>query len=360
MTSSSIPVLPPRYIPDGSSGSGGFSDVYFCDDTHLKRKIALKTIKDLSELDRLKDEISALMKLRSNHVVQAFDIIENKGVSFAIVMEFIDGKDLFEIDFSALDSVGLLTILWQVASGISDIHSAGLIHRDIKPNNMKLDGEGILKIFDFGLARNIGKEARTVGFKGTLGFSAPEQFKNSEVTFTSAIDVYAFGATALFLATQDLPKELKSKVPPLPLPRNAFNCELLKDYPKLIDMFEKCLSPNPDTRPKMEDVRDKISKYLLFDKHQALAVINGNPHILNSKARTAKLGLGKVGSFEIYYNGLNFQLKNVLGEVYMNNIHVTADKEIPGACVVGIGASQRHYSERSFVTFDVSNPEVAL
>ena len=77
MTSSSIPVLPPRYIPDGNSSSGGFSDVFFCDDTHLKRKIAIKTIQDLSELDRLKDEISALMKLRSKHVVQVFDIVEN-------------------------------------------------------------------------------------------------------------------------------------------------------------------------------------------------------------------------------------------------------------------------------------------
>lgn len=360
MTSSSIPVLPPRYIPDGSSGSGGFSDVFFCNDTHLQRKIAIKTIKDLSELDRLKDEISALMKLRSKHVVQAFDIIENIGVSFAIVMEYIDGCDLFDIDFKSLNSLGLLKILWQVASGITDIHSAGLIHRDIKPNNMKLDAEGILKIFDFGLARNIGREAKTVGFKGTIGFSAPEQFKIDEVSFTSAIDVYAFGATALYLATQDLPKELKAKIPPLPLPDNAFNCELLNDYPQLITLFEKCLSTDPANRPTMEDVRDEISKYLLFDKHQALAVINGVPHILNFKARTAKLGLGKIGSFELYYDGFDFLLKNVLGEVYVNNRYVTEDIKIPGACVVGIGASHRHYSERSFITFDVSNPEVAL
>ena len=99
---------------------------------------------------------------------------------------------------------------------------------------------------------------------------------------------------------------------------------------------------------------------LLFDKHQALAVINGQPHIINKDKRTAKLGFGNIGSFELSYDGLSFSLKNVVGEVYVNNIHVVEDMDIPGACVVGIGANNRHYSERSFVTFDVSNPEVAL
>ena len=359
MTSSSVPNLPSRYKPDGSGGSGGFSDVFFCDDTHLDRKVAIKTIKELSELDRLKDEISALMKLRSKHVVQVFDIIEDEIGSFAIVMEFIDGKDLFSLNFDSLSPEKLLKILWQIASGISDIHSAGLIHRDIKPNNMKLDAEGILKIFDFGLARNIGEDAKTVGFKGTLGFSAPEQFENDEVSFTSAIDVYAFGATALYLATQDLPTELRH-VPPLPIPRGAFICELLKEYPRLIKIFKKCLSSDPRKRPLMKDVRDEISKYLLFDKHQALAVLNGKQHILNSGARTAKVALERIGSFELYYNGLDFVIQNASGEVYVNNIPIERGGKIPKACVVGIGGIHRHYSERIFVTFDVSNPEVAL
>jgi len=360
MTSSIAPVLPPRYVPDGSVGSGGFSDVLFCTDIHLDRKVAVKTIKDLSEVDRLKDEVSALMKLRSKHVVQVFDIVEGRGDSFAIVMEFIDGVDLFNLEYKSLDSIALLKLLWQIASGITDIHAAHVIHRDIKPNNMKLDGEGIVKIFDFGLARNVGKDAKTVGFKGTVGFSAPEQFMLDEVYFTSAIDAYAFGATALYLATQDLPTELKGSFPPLPIPSNSFECDLLKPYPQLVKLFEQCLLHDPKARPTMSKVRDEIAKYLLFDKHQALAVINGQPHIINKDRRNAKLGLGKIGSFELSYNGLNFSLNNVSGEVYVNNMHVTGDIEIPSACVVGIGAANRHYTERSFVTFDVSNPEVAL
>lgn len=110
----------------------------------------------------------------------------------------------------------------------------------------------------------------------------------------------------------------------------------------------------------MSLVRDEIAKYILFDNHQALAVINGTQHILNKDKRTANLGLGSIGSFQLNYNGFNFSLRNVSGEVYMNNIHIVNDIDIPGSCVVGIGASHRHYSERTFVTFDVSNPEVAI
>lgn len=352
--------LPTRYLPDGNSGSGGFGDVVFCKDLHLDRTVAIKTIKNLSNLCRLKDEVTALTKMRSKHVVQVFDIVDGQGPDFGIVMEYIDGSDLFNLDFSSLNSEYLLKLLWQLASGISDIHALGIIHRDIKPNNMKLDSEGVLKIFDFGLARNSGADARTVGFKGTLGFAAPEQFTNNEVSFTSAIDVYAFGATALFLATQDLPVELKGYCPPQIVPDNAFDCDLLRGYPKLVGLFEQCLLHAPEKRPSMRLVRDEIAKYILFDKHQALAVINGQQHILNKDKRTVKLGVDSVGSFTLNYDGLSFYISNAAGEVYVNNIPISNNIEIPGSCVVGIGSSQRNYTERSFVTFDVSNPEVAI
>jgi serine/threonine protein kinase len=352
--------MPPRYVPDGSSASGGFGDVLYCNDTHLLRKVAIKTIKKLSELPRLKDEISALLKLRSKHVVQVFDIVESDDDdSFAIVMEFIDGLDLFNGHFTRLDSTSLLKLLWQISTGIADIHAAGVIHRDIKPNNMKLDGEGILKIFDFGLARNTGKEAKTVGFKGTLGFSAPEQFTDNEVAFTPAIDVYAFGALTLYLVTQTLPKELTS-IPPAPLGSNVFDIRILQEYPDLVALLIACLSHPPELRPKISAVRDLLAKHLLFDEHQALAVINGQTHLINKNKRTVKLGFGGIGSFELHYDGLSYHLKNAVGEVYLNNIYVNSDRKIPGSCVVGIGNAKRHFSERSFITFDVSNPEVTL
>jgi len=359
MSNALISNLPQRYILSGNSASGGFSDVYFCNDQHLHRKVAIKTIKNKSELNRLQDEISALLQLRSKHVVQVFDIINIDDSSFGIVMEYIKGKDLFNSDIFPKSETQLLKILWQIASGISVIHNAGLIHRDIKPNNMKLDDEGILKIFDFGLSRNKGTNAATVGFRGTIEYSAPELFSHDRIVFTSAIDVYAFGAIALFLATQKMPHELK-KNHFQALPHNSFNCGFLNNKPSLISLFEQSLAMLPEDRPTIHQLRDELDRYLLADKHQALVVMNGKVHVLNSTSRNVKLKLSDIGSFEIHYNGFYFLLQNVSGEVYINNIKAESDMKILGACVVGIGNTQRHHNERCFITFDISNPEVTL
>ncbi|MGK0270981.1 MAG: serine/threonine protein kinase [Cocleimonas sp.] len=358
MSNNFIANLPPRYAHSGSSKSGGMGDVIFCTDTQLQRPVAIKTMQQIEDMERLEDEIAALTQLRSKHVVQVFDIIKCDDGSFGIVMEFIDGDDLFDIGKLIHAPTDLLKFLWQIASGIADVHATGIIHRDIKPNNMKLDREGIVKIFDFGLARNSGDDAKTVGFKGTIGFAAPEQYTNEELTFTSAIDVYAFGIMALYLATNDISKPLLKR-PPDRLPANSFLCPLLKDFPILIDMFEKCLSHTPEDRPCMSHVRDQISKYLLFNKHQAIAVLGSNTYLLNHTSRSIQLNLGIIGSFKLNYDGLDFALKNVIGEVYVNNMLVTSDRVIPGACVVALGAAHRG-STRKYITFDISNPEVTL
>ena len=351
--------LPPRYAPLGESESGGMGDVIYCQDLQLLRLVAIKTIQNIDEINRLEDEISALTQLRSKHVVQVFDVITFDDGSFGIVMEFIKGNDLFKISDLIQNPIALLKILWQISSGIADIHATGLIHRDIKPNNMKLDEEGIVKIFDFGLARNSGEDAKTVGFKGTMGFSAPEQYTNDELTFTSAIDVYAFGVMVVYLATGDIPKSLL-KIPPASLPANYLSCSLLKEFPILTGILEGCLSNAPESRPRMSTVRDEISKYLLFNKHQAMAVYQNKTYILNHNSPSIELGYGTIGTFKLRYNGLDFLFEDVAGEVFVNNMLVTSDKSIPGACVVAIGGAHRRPNERKYITFDVSNPEVTL
>ena len=274
-------------------------------------------------------------------------------------MEYINGEDLFQSKYHTRTNIHLLKVLWQIASGIADIHDAGLIHRDIKPNNMKLDSENIVKIFDFGLSRSTGSDAVTVGFVGTPGFSAPEQFTHDEVAFTSAVDVYAFGIMALYLATGNIPTILRT-MPPGRMPVGAFNCDYLNSFPILQLLFERCLEHAFDDRPSIYEIRDEIGKYLLFNKHQAIAVMDGRSHVLNSSVRRVQLGLGSIGSFEIHYDGFNFLLQNVVGEVFVNNSPAQSNNKIPGACVVGLGERGRHYSDRRFVTFDVSNPEVTL
>lgn len=350
--------LPARYQPNGNKDSGGFGSVIYCQDTHLDRPVAIKSIKDISENHRLFDELNALMRLRSKHVVQVFDIVLGKNDTIGIVQEFIDGDDLWNSPIPKSSYENYLKTLWQIASGIADIHKAGVIHRDIKPNNIKFDAEGIVKIFDFGLSRSEGIKAATKGFKGTFGFAAPELFATDTVPFTKAIDTYAFGVTAICLSGSDLPDELK-KIPPHLIPSNFFSTLPMTLPNELAALLEKCLSHNPDERPPMATVRDQLSRQLLRDKHQALAVYNNQTNVLNSSKRTVSLRVEGIGEIKIEYDGFRFYVVFVSGEVFINNQTVELNEEIPGSCVVALGAAYRG-NNRTYITFDISNPEVVI
>lgn len=350
--------FPTRYELDGEYAKGGFGDIFFCKDLHLERKVAIKTISNIAEKSRLRDEINALLAMRSKNVVQVFDLIQFDSETVGIVLEYIDGCDLFDSDYPKESVENYLKTLWQIASGINDIHEAGIIHRDIKPNNMKFDDEGILKIFDFGLSRDEGVGAATIGFKGTFCFAAPELYSHEEVTFTNAIDVYAFGAVALNLSGVDFPNELKA-TPPVPLVDNPFPSFLAHEYPVLISLLDKCFEQDPNLRPSIPTIKKEIEGYLLKGKHQALAVMNETVHYLNSEKTRVKLSVDELASLEIYYDDMGFYLDNVFGEVYMNNVLINSKTELIMSCVITIGEPNRK-NKRSHITFDVSNPEVII
>jgi serine/threonine protein kinase len=350
--------LPERYQPTGEVASGGFSGITYCTDIHLQRPVAVKFLKDPEEIKRLMDELSALMLMRSKHVVQVYDIIYDSGSPIGIVEEYITGDDLFQSDKAQSSLDDYLKTIWQLAAGIADIHAAAIIHRDIKPNNMKLDDEGVLKIFDFGLARDVGPEAATKGFKGTLYFAAPELFSADHVEFTTAIDVYAFGATACYLTDKSLPEQL-GKTPPEPVLSDVFTNKPIGIPPEIDSLLLSCLHHNPEHRPDMVSVRDTIARYLLKDKHQAVVVYNNTPSSLSRTKRNVRLKWGIIGEIEIEYDGLRFIIKSADGEVFINNKHVVVGDEIPGSCVVALGAPERK-AQRRYVTFDVSHPEVVL
>lgn len=350
--------LPKRYVPTGKFASGGMGQVVFCNDIHLERQVAIKILKDLRERRRITDELQALLKMRSKHVVQVYDVLNLDGDSIGIVQEFISGDDLFHERFSGLSLESFLKVIWQIATGIKDIHATGTIHRDIKPNNMKMDPEGIVKIYDFGLARDKGPDARTRGFVGTQGFAAPELYA-AQAIFTQAVDVYAFGATALYLARGDLPDELCA-VPPRVGRRPYFSVLSLGIDTRLCEILDACLERNPIDRPSMETVTGALMRYLLRDRHQALAVYGGGPRYLNSTNRVANLELRGVGSIGIRYDGLDFVVNSVSGEVAINNRRPNVGDTLPGSCVVSLGDPSRRASERAFITFDVSHPEIVL
>lgn len=348
--------LPRRYEPIAQDKKGGMGDVIFCRDTTLERTVAIKIIRTITDQRRILDELTALMLVRSKHVVQVYDIVRSEHFGIGIVQEFIDGKDLIEGFTPPHTNLEYYKNIWQIAAGISEIHNVGIIHRDIKPNNMKLDPEGIIKIYDFGLARSE-VNAETVGFIGTQGFSAPELFAENPI-FSNAIDVYSFGATALFLAAGDLPNDLKYSNGK-PVAASHFNLISLALDNEVLDILNRCLKHSPSERPTMVSVRDTLAKYISFNQHQALVVHKGAATYLNLENKTIALEFRGVGRIDIQYNGCAFVATETTGEVFINNRPVSPGEELPGSCVVALGAAYRK-AEREFITFDISYPEVYL
>ncbi|EMC8145334.1 serine/threonine protein kinase [Vibrio cholerae] len=343
--------LPTRYKLSGTNDTGGMGDILYCKDNHLQRDVVIKLLKGDAEQRRLFDEQRSLIQLRSKHVVQLYDVVK-VGEQVGLVLEFIQGEDLFPGEYQA-DMNGLVGTLWQVACGLSDIHAAGIIHRDIKPNNIRRDCSDVIKVFDFGLSRKLDK-AKTNSVIGTVGFMAPELWKQGEVVFTTAVDVYAFGITAMVLANADVPRELR-EYPPLPLPYKNWVQRSLPDLdPHIAEILEQCLAYLPSARPSIADVEKVLRRYLLKDKHKGLMVMEDQAKELNSQNRKAKINSSVGAEISIEYDGYDFKVVTYVGDVSVNNEPVNIGYVMPGASVITLGSG----SNRGFVTFDISNPEV--
>lgn len=350
--------IPDRYSDSGRAMVGGMGSVIVCQDTILERPVAIKFISSAANKRRMDDEVTALLKLRSKHVVQVYDVLQAAPGEIGIVQEFIDGKDLFESHKLPTSSAEYYRQIWQIASGIAEIHELDVIHRDIKPNNMKTDREGVIKIFDFGLARDDGPTAKTTGFVGTQGFAAPELYERP-YSFTRAVDTYAFGATALFLATGMLPPELLERPPKIGA-AGYFTFLPLSMAVEVAQILDACLAHDASMRPPMQQVRDVLARHILFDRHRALVVHQGKASVLSAANRHVGLTFGEIGKVAIKYDGLAFVVESVSGEVHINNRPVEAGLVLPGACVVALGAAHRRANERRFITFDISHPEIVL
>lgn len=341
-----------RYKPLNHSDRGGMGEVLFCEDVHLQRKVVLKYLQPGVEARRLLDEQKSLGKVRSKHVVQLYDIvnIDWAGVRYpAMVLEFIGGKSL-KVEGFSIDN-DYLNVIWQIACGLSDIHSKGIIHRDIKPANIKIDGENVVKILDFGLSRDA-DNAETRSVIGTPPFMAPELWGDQTISFDASVDVYAFGVTCIALLTDRIPGSLMQRPPSQPslmefaVPFGGLPTEISQ-------IIYRCLSTLNTDRPTINEVRDLLARQLLKNRHRATVVLNGVVHTLNSKDKKITLK-SSVLRLAIEYDGLDFKVTDVSEDVFINNSSASVGAIVPGCCVLTFGSG----GSRKFVTFDVSNPEV--
>lgn len=342
-----------RYEPTGNASWGGMGEVHECLDKHLSRMVVLKRVKRISDFRRLMDEKKALLLLRSKHVIELIDVVEFDYLGtneHGLILEQVIGSDLAEGSLDCDDK--FWRTLWQIADGISDIHSGGVIYRDIKPCNIRIDSSSVVKILDFGLSRQIGKDDKTRSLAGTIGYMAPELIGKQTIAFTSAIDVYAFGITAITLLKNSGAIRLAGKAPS---PGVDELIPLFLDG-ALAETVAACVSHDPTSRPSMQEVRDLLAKRLLKGRHRACVVQGGSTYELNAKTPSINLKTS-VGSISIKYDGLAFVVDQVSGDVFINNQRAAQSVEMPTTCVLTFGVGS---GLRAFSTFDVSRPEVVV
>lgn len=354
--------LPKRYDKVGSPFSGGgMSTAFQCKDKHLDRDVLVKVLQAGVDPKRILDEIAGLSAIRSKHVVQIYDVLkDNSGAVTAIIEEFLPGQDLNEIiPVKSIDD--FLRHIYAIACGLADIHAVGVVHRDIKPNNMKIDAEGCLRIFDFGLSRTDGVNCETIGTIGTPGYIAPELCvpTHKKISFTSAVDIFAFGATALKLIRGKLPKGLRTIPPQVPNAETDFAKQAITLPAEIAGILNSCLAKNPSDRPTMAIVRDAVERQLLYSRHKATMIYDGKIHYLETAGQSVQLNGGTLGSVSVTYDGYNFTATNAVGNVFINNTVIAPPQKLPGACVITLGPPSSG-SQRRYITFDVTHPEMVL
>ena len=199
-------------------GGGGMSKVYLANDIILDRHVAIKVLNyDFSNEEELKrrfmrEAISAT-SLTHPHIVNIFDVGE-EGELHYLVMEYVEGQTLKEYinENGPLEPDKAVPIMRQLVSAISNAHFNGIIHRDIKPQNILMDADGNLKITDFGIAMALSATAhtKTNSVIGTVHYLSPEQARGGMATKKS--DIYSLGIVLYELLTGRLPFSGESAV----------------------------------------------------------------------------------------------------------------------------------------------------
>ncbi len=204
-----------RYQVIEELAKGGMGRVYKVYDKKINEKIALKLIKVETESDqeaikRFKNELKLARKISHRNVCRMFDLGEEGGSNF-ITMEFVPGEDLKSslIRMGPLSAAKAIFIARQVCEGLTEAHGLGVVHRDLKPQNIMVDRKGNARIMDFGIARSLRAEGITdTGVViGTAEYMSPEQVEGKEVDQRS--DIYSLGVIMYEMVTGKVPFEGK-------------------------------------------------------------------------------------------------------------------------------------------------------
>ena len=266
-------IIAERYEILGKIGTGGMADVYKAKDHKLNRFVAVKVLKpefreDTTFIQKFKSEAQAAAVLTHPNIVNVFDVGDDNGVYY-IVMELIEGITLKEyISKKGKLSVKEATsIAIQVSMGLEAAHSHGIVHRDVKPQNIIISMDGKVKVTDFGIARAASSNTISSNVMGSVHYSSPEQVRGGYSDEKS--DIYSLGITMYEMVTGKVPfdgdttvaiaiKHLQEEI----VPPSVYTPELPHSLEQII---LKCTQKSVDRRyQNMEDVTADL-KHSLID-----------------------------------------------------------------------------------------------
>ena len=247
-----------RYQIIRSIGEGGMANVYLAHDMILDRDVAVKILRgDLADdekfVRRFQREAIAASSLSHPNIVEMYDVGEDNG-KYYIVMEYVEGKTLKSLikKRGALTLPEVIDIMQQLTSAISCAHDSNIIHRDIKPQNVLIKEDGIVKITDFGIAMalNSNELTQTNSVMGSVHYLPPEQANGKGATLKS--DIYSLGIVMFELLTGKLPfrgenaveiaiKQMKNQIPSV--------CSINENIPQSVEnVILKACAKNPKNR----------------------------------------------------------------------------------------------------------------
>ncbi len=288
-----------RYRIQRKLGAGGMADVYLAEDQELGRRVAIKILNsrhgnDDQFIERFRREAKNAAALNHPNIVSIYDRGEAED-TYYIAMEFLDGRTLKELIVSRGAAPVNVAIEYarQILSALRFAHRHGIVHRDIKPHNVLVDGEGRVKVTDFGIARaGASQMTETGSIVGTAQYLSPEQARGGEVDPRS--DLYSLGVVLYELVTGktpfdgETPVEIAMKhLSNTPEPPS----ELRGDIPPELDMVVlRALAKNPDDRYQSADEMEADLERVARGARVSAATVDTATQVLRKPAAAATIG----------------------------------------------------------------------